>query len=505
MPLTTLSGSLSSTSSPDNVSGEFIEGEVEVQDQNNPIPPDIPKDAFTSHSTYNRMFDQKLSTAYARFIEGIPVNVVYYHLKTSTSRFITDDQGAPGTSVHYNYDRINGFEFKVDGSFSFSYDEEDVSSVVSGNGTCYPGFRPRVGDFFIYEVADNRYARFNVTSIERLTLHAASCFTIQFTMVEFVDNDKWTEYESKVSDVYYFMSEAYLGSQQVLLVSDEKALLDDVRKVQKKLKSYYLEKFFVNTFKSFCRTDGLYDPYVTAFMKQFFTVFDDGLYVAEALPIYNYKEHAYWTYLLNNDLAEEDDVWRWGWVDVYVPNPRHVRITGLIGHSWIELRNNSNSGICIEYPVFGFGDPNDWTESIDILAGTYLSTKKVDPILYLNYAQSFRNLDDTNAFYQLPVLLYLGRKLEESLIDGSYRAVLNPSLPEPSDELAFTADDLSDGWLVLPRTDPVLYLKDSSGSLHTFAEGEVNIDTAAHINVSALCDRLSLNLDQNWTVIFGRS
>ncbi len=207
------------------------------------------------------------------FAEGSPLVVTYYKDqnpetdiggKNKISEFNIND-------VHCAYLKINSFELRLTSPLSYEHDRENgQENKLTGEGICYPGFRPECGDRFTMEVEPGVIGLMTIDEVpERTSIRSSTYFRIHFWMTNLMTNELDAALEARVRDVAWFDKKRFLNEPGALLVHDEVMELKFLHKHQYQMTSFFISKFFERAvFKSIMRPDGVYDPYVVDFIHQ---------------------------------------------------------------------------------------------------------------------------------------------------------------------------------------------------------------------------------------------
>ena len=101
------------------------------------------------------------------------------------------------SSVHQQYERIEGMILKVVTPLSQSQDEETKEFQVTGDGGVYYGLVPNVGDMFIADLGDGREGLLTITRTQRMTFSKAACYETGWELVCFNSEEREKDLEAK--------------------------------------------------------------------------------------------------------------------------------------------------------------------------------------------------------------------------------------------------------------------------------------------------------------------
>lgn len=104
------------------------------------------------------------------------------------------------SSVHQQYERIEGMVLKVVTPLSQSQDEDTKEFQVTGEGGIYYGLVPNFGDMFIADVGDGRDGLFTIIRTTRMTFSKAACYEAGWQLVDFLTPEREADLEAKTGD-----------------------------------------------------------------------------------------------------------------------------------------------------------------------------------------------------------------------------------------------------------------------------------------------------------------
>jgi len=444
---------------------------------------------------FNRMMATKM--------DGYVIIVPYYHKLVDP--LIRSESISTGVEndIADSYRRINGLEIKMQDPLTGDYDLNDAQTQVVTRVVFYPGFVPKIGDFFLYPTAPDKLGKIEITSVTRLTFRSDTSYASDVFLSKYVDQADIDEYESRVSDVAFFDAEAFLLGKSVLLKTEERVLLDDIRSLEAKLKSYYIKKFFDRTWAyTIVREDGVYDPYVVEFVTRLFEWNEWPRYPARLIDAPADYDESYWAQLLDPNPIDYSKVKRYHELVKCTMVSNSTRITSLLNRTYVANQLEQLLGT-EPYISTGLDPAAEEADDFELLVRMWLEHKKLDPTALLTIAQEYRFIEDPlDQFYRIPILILFIVIIEQWIVRGTIRrskASIEDYLPT---RYEFTSDALSFGYLTIGSYNTVLGVLDQDGHMLYFTNGEITYqDKNIQINIGALCERLGLTLTDTWTIV----
>lgn len=146
---------------------------------------------------------------------------------------------------YQQYEKINNVETRLQGDFSYSFEEEEGDRVITGTLILYPGLYLNTHDMFEADVGDGQLGLFHIYSQpEPLSWMGQACQQIQFRMVARDDALRQADLKAKtVEEFYYVVDFIRFGKNPVLISS----LYHDYRmlyRTSETMISEYLRLFF---------------------------------------------------------------------------------------------------------------------------------------------------------------------------------------------------------------------------------------------------------------------
>jgi hypothetical protein len=493
MGVVTRTGSSSITPGPSE--NDYVEGPVDVA----PSPEKIIVDRGPVKDTYhtqNVMSVERFGPIIGRlrqYLEGRPTKVTYYHVLSAKSRR-SHDADFSYSLIDKTFTRINDFELRLTDDLSFSFMTEEQVSQYVGTAYLYPGITPKKGDCFLMTLDDTtgRVGRFSITEVNRLTIRDMTCYSVELSLVQFMEQAEIEALEEQVDRVMYFDIQAYMGDTAVLLKTEQRQLLDDIRRVQPLLKKYYTNKFFdSSSMHAFMRPDGVFDPYIHTFLMTLYefgelpeypdTLLDDGL-------DYDGRVSTMWTALTNPDLTKTSDVSKYYKVVTKRATGSSVTIGAMLNRDYLVITDDEEDNPYISTGLFSL-DGGEQTD-FDKLVRYLYEQNQIDPVLLLSLAQDYHNLSDEDAFYRIPIYMLILETLQQRTISGVGDLHFEDASTYIPTEYEFTEDNLVAGWLTVNMDNKALGLIDDNGNQYLFEDEEVRyVEGSIHMNVMAVLNR----------------
>lgn len=212
-------------------------------------------------------------------IEGSSWRVEYFSQAIGHDEELSPYQ--PGQlPVYQSYMHIKDFELKVSSPLAGSQNTETNSFEISGTALVYPFFIPNTGDQFIGDVGDGRQGRFTVNQVERKTILRQTCYEINYTLNEYVNESIYNDLLTKVVKTVYFQKDFTVYGQNPLITETELYDKNKIVKLRATLLDRYFQWFYSAEFRTFLvpgQGPATYDPFVTKTML--------GIYPANAHPL----------------------------------------------------------------------------------------------------------------------------------------------------------------------------------------------------------------------------
>lgn len=206
----------------------------------------------------------------SQWANGSPICVQYYAQNLSNVEATQHASEITGyETVHTSLMKIKYFEIRLTGDMSFSFNSTLNESDYEGEAILYPGFKPSIGDTFLYGVGGGRVGIFKVDEIARLTMQQYTYHKISFSFVEFLSHGAKTKLENRVTRTVFFDKQKFLSDDISLFSETGYNTYHECRRLRYELMQYYFKEFYNGgEYSSLIRPDGVYDPYVVEYMNR---------------------------------------------------------------------------------------------------------------------------------------------------------------------------------------------------------------------------------------------
>lgn len=358
----------------------------------------------------------------AAYTEGSTITVTFYHqIKTdSYGRSTYNVFSETLDPVHQHYLKITNFQMKLKEQMAFNYNNEATQSQVNGEAVLYPYFCPYQGDMFIYETNANKLGLFVITEPPtRLSLAGSTCHSIKFILKQWVDAEILEKLNACVEDEAAFDLQTFLNGQGTLLTSDEAQTKADVKKAIDVLTHRYIADFLeTRVYRTFIENSCLYDPYLVEFCLKLFDCKDLPIYPVQLLPNPDHWNESFWSCLLDPDYTPESIMVTKAAKLNRAINYRTTTINALSNRCFILLDKCAIG--TYTYPPFAI--PKEWDKeevTVPMQVRLYLSERKVYPEALLALAKEMLTVRRIAAFYFIPILIFLLKKLLAAITSGN--------------------------------------------------------------------------------------
>ena len=374
----------------------------------------------TDNGINQKADDVNMTALITAYISGSTITVTWFHQLNSDQygRSFRNDFSRTLESVHYSYMKINNFQFKLKDNFSFSYSTDTVTSQLTGEGVLYPYFCPQQGDMFIYEVESGIYGLYELTEAPtRLTIKNNTCHAIKFRLKRYLNADDYKKLQECVDQEVYFDLTRYLNSEGSFISADESTTLGDIKEKLNTLIHYYVEEFFESDiYRTFIENPCIYDPYVLEFVVRLIDYKYLPHYPVQLVsdPL-NWKR-SIWFRLLSPDTVPDSVVIDKCFRVLKQINYRTVGVNALANRCYIQINKDGKH----PYPPFRIPEEYDENEkTVQMQLTLYLNEGKVRPTILLSLVDKVLSANRTAQFYFIPILIFLLKKLQESLETGN--------------------------------------------------------------------------------------
>lgn len=179
-----------------------------------------------------------------------------------------------GMNVYQSYIKVNKLIIKVDGSESYSFDNETGESSSTLEAYCMFDLVPMKGDVLYMDSGDGRAGFYQVIEQPQLHTYAKDkVYKISLHMLCFVDEKILNTLNSRVIKEYFYSADSILNGGSAIIVKDDFFLEKDILEEMALLTQYYMKKFYYEPEKTLNLYDNnnanynIYDQYLVKFCK----------------------------------------------------------------------------------------------------------------------------------------------------------------------------------------------------------------------------------------------
>ena len=370
------------------------------------------QDTFRHETALNtNRLDPRIK-ALSSFIAGRPIAVTYYsqrHNYTAKKSNIADFNVILN-NAHRVLVRINNLEIRLGGELDISFDDETNEVSVSGKGFVFPDFSVNIGDIFLYEALPGQLAMFIISNVVPMTWHRQAVNEVSFVMKEFVSNERLSQFDKCTVEIYYFDKKRIWDGASTVLLRDDYITLQNVIKVRDELVKFMLTRYYIKDYRSYFRPDGVYDPYVVAFLRTLISTADTTDYP----PIQLWAQYAHrgsdiWSYISRKDKYFLNTMLTGSVQKKCQYSILSSAINSLHNKFYIELCVDDNSDSVEPYALSRAYYNGDITNMsiVEQYLHTYNTTNQVTPNFLIDYIKNGLDLDSTVTFYETLVILFL--------------------------------------------------------------------------------------------------
>lgn len=298
-------------------------------------------DTFTTQTALNPDRYPEQYKQLLAYPKGFPMVVPYYHRQDPAidHRSMVVDISVDEDAIHGDLTKINNLEMKLEESLQFTVQEEDNSTQLTGSAIMYPGLEPFVGDIFFMEVDNRQQLVFMVNVVEPTTYRQERYYKVKFSSFTQLTASLLERIEAAVTSTCYFERRKYFGESQLTFLSFQSwKNLKELEKYRKSIAQDLVNFFFDADAESFFRSDGIYDPYVTEFLRSKLTVKDNGVHPLQLLvPLENFHRSIWYKFILAENCENLEDVWQFCNIKYKDPKIFVSSFNSLIDRNYVEL------------------------------------------------------------------------------------------------------------------------------------------------------------------------
>lgn len=276
----------------------------------------------------------------AGYPEGRILTVTYF----SQNAPITDVQAKPADvtmftydDVHISWTQIRNFEIRAQGELAYTYEDDTNRSEVKSDGIVFPGFIPRIGDFFLYMMKNGKIGLFYITDIQRLALGQETYHKISFSLQSWLDPTTRSRLQGQTTEVFYFDKEKFLTGNVAMMSTEGFVQKKELQHVRREIVQNYMDRFYDSEFNSFMRYDDVYDPYIVEYWLQKVSCLETKERPIQLFcSIQNYKK-TIWSALTNNPIKQLKNISSNFTIQTDFHTFWDINITALIGHQYLTV------------------------------------------------------------------------------------------------------------------------------------------------------------------------
>lgn len=177
------------------------------------------------------------------FVEGYRWTVDYFSAVLGSDSMQTG-QNLGLSAVTQQYRFIEKLEVKVSTPLSSNQNIETKEFHTTGAAHVFPGLVPTEGDVFIGQIADGRFGLFEVTSSERKSVFKDSVHYIEYTMVDYLTDERRNDLMSKIVIHYVYTANQLRYNLSPLIERKEYNTLEEMANIYESMIHLYMRRFF---------------------------------------------------------------------------------------------------------------------------------------------------------------------------------------------------------------------------------------------------------------------
>lgn len=314
------------------------------------------EDSFTTATAINPQRYPEIYKMLLAYPKGRAMVVPYYHRMQPDVDLRTTvvDVAWEEDPIHADLTKIHNLEMRLEDNLTFQIKEEDRSTEITGTAIMYPGMEPFVGDLFILELDNHQSTLMILTQVDVTTFRQERYYRVQFMAFSQLHKKLYERLEMRVKENCHFVKKKYFGESELTFLSDESFTnLRELEHYRKAIAQDIVNFFFVKDSQSFFRPDGIYDPYVTEFLRGKITVSEQKVRPLQLLvPFLNYNRSIWYKLTLAENTNDFGDLLSHALV-VY-KDPRHFTVdtNPLTGRYYLYL---SEAAKDLSYPNSAVG------------------------------------------------------------------------------------------------------------------------------------------------------
>lgn len=177
------------------------------------------------------------------FVEGYRWTVDYFSAVLGADSMPTGQNlGLSAVSQQYRF--IEKLEIKVATPLASNQNVETKEFHITGAAHVFPGLIPTEGDVFVAQIADGRFGVFEVTSSERKSVFKDAVHYIEYTMVDYLTDERLNDLKSKVVIHYVYSADQLRYNLSPLIEKKEYNTLEELANIHESMIHLYMRRFF---------------------------------------------------------------------------------------------------------------------------------------------------------------------------------------------------------------------------------------------------------------------
>lgn len=233
--------------------------------------------------------------------KGYPLKTTYFHRlhpNVDQRSFIVTVAMSEDT-IHEDLLMIQNLEMVLESSINHELLSEDKTTQLTGSAIMYPGLEPYEGDMFYLEVGNNNFVMFTVQSVTPTTYRQERFYRIAFLAHSTLSERLYSRIQSAVTEKCYFEKKKYFGESELTFLSTESyEQLKTLEHYRKSIAQDVVNYFFVRDAGSFFRPDGIYDPYVTEFLRTKLSVLENRVRACQlVVPMLDFHRSIWYKFI----------------------------------------------------------------------------------------------------------------------------------------------------------------------------------------------------------------
>lgn len=281
--------------------------------------------------------------------KGYPMIVTYLHRQSPNIdvRSMIIDIAIEEDVIHEDFTRILNLEMKLESSLSFDMQEEDKATQLTGSAIMYPGLEPYEGDMFFLEVDNNNIVLFIINTITPTTYRQERFYRVSFNAYQQITKPLYDRLMKAVTETCVFEKKKYFGESELTFLSTESwKQLKELEQLRRSIAQDIVNFFFSKDIVSFIRPDGIYDPYVTEFLRRKLTVQHDRIRATQlVVPLLDFHRSLWYKFIDAENVSDLSDLAKYAVVNRKDPQYYSVDFNGLTGKYYLQMSDTPGNGL----------------------------------------------------------------------------------------------------------------------------------------------------------------